>query len=554
MLAITGADRHAPYLFDPGAGHCRTASVRLINRAAVLGAALVCALPAAAVGGTLVVAADADPDSLDPAMAYDPESWQVLVNAGEGLLAYRQAAGAAGAEVVPALAAAMPVVSPDGRRLTFRLRRDARFGPPASRPVRPSDLKASIERLVLTDSPGRALFRSIAGMSRFEVTRSGGIAGIVARDRAREIEIRLVRSDPGILRVLALPFAFALPRETPDVAQQGASMSSAGPYRITAYTPGSGIELARNPGYTPGVATASAVGPDAISVRLGRSATEGAALVRAGRADFVQPRPSESDLLASALSPVARVRRHAEGTTYYFFMNTRRAPFDDVRVRRAVGLAIDRAAMARVFGREGVPSAQVLPPGVPGRRPAAVPAPDLAEARRLVTEAGADGRVVSVWGQTNAPSPTITAQLVRTLQSIGLRAESRLWERSTLLSQLADPAAPSQIGYARWRQDFPDASDWFPLLFTSSAIRAGGTLNYAHLADPALDTLIAKAAATWDVALRARRWRSVDRAVARRAPWAPFAHTLRADIVSGRVSGYTPHQVYGFLWLRARVP
>ncbi|WP_217921116.1 ABC transporter substrate-binding protein [Miltoncostaea oceani] len=529
--------------------------MRHIPSAAAVVAALVCALPAAAAGGTLVVAAAEDPDSLDPAIAYDTESWQVLVNAGEGLVAYRHAAGAAGAEVVPALAQAMPSVSADGRRLVFRVRRDARFGPPANRAVRPSDLKASIERLFLAGSPGRGLFRSIAGATRFEATRSGGIPGLVARDGARTLEVRLVRSDPAILRVLALPFAFALPAGTPATPQAGPGLASAGPYRVAAYTPGAGIELARNPGYAPGAATRGAAGPDAISVRLGLSPEEGAALVRGGRADYVQPRPSGDDVAAAAASPAARVRRHVEGTTYYFFMNTRRAPFDDVRVRRAVGLAIDRAALAKAFEGQAVPTAQVLPPGVPGRRvtPAA-PAPDVAAARRLVAQAGATGAYVTVWGQTNTPSPDVTARLARTLDAIGLRATSRLWERTTLLATLADPAAPSQIGYARWRQDYPDAADWFPLLLSGDGIRPGATLNYALLDDDALDRRIAAAAATWDDATRARRWQGVEAAVARRAAWAPFANTVRRDIVSRRVAGYVPHQVYGFLWMRARVP
>ncbi len=520
-------------------------------------AALVCALPAVASAGTLTVAAEAEPDSLDPALAYSTESWQVLVNAGEGLMAYRRAAGAAGTRVVPALATAMPVVAANGRRLTFTLRRDARFGPPANRTVRPSDVKASIERLFLIGSPGRGLFRTIAGATRFESSREGGISGIVARDATRELEIRLVRPDPSILKVLALPFAFALPAGTPATAQSPVALASAGPYRISAHAPGSSITLVPNPGHVPGRADRGApAGPDAIRVLLGQNAAQGAAAVREGRADYSQARPSTADISAAAASSGARVRRYVEGTTYYFFMNTRRPPFDDVRVRRAVGIAIDRAALARAFGpRQAVPTAQVLPPGVAGRivTPAA-PAPDLAEARRLVSAAGAEGSFVTVWGHTNEPSPAITGRLERTLEAIGLRAEPRLWERSTMLAALADPAAPSQIGYARWRQDFPDAADWYPLLLSSGAIRPGGTLNYSLLADTALDRLIAGTAATWDETARTAGWQDVERAVARRAPWAPFANTVRADIISSRVQGYVGHQLYGFLWMRARVP
>jgi peptide/nickel transport system substrate-binding protein len=522
----------------------------LLRVALALVALAAAASPVAA--ATLTVASEADPDSLDPAMAYEQGSWQVLVNAGEGLVAYRREAGVAGADVVPGLAAAMPDVSGDGRRLVFRLRADARFGPPESRPVRPSDVKASIERLFLAGSPGRGLYRGIRGARAFETSGEGGIAGIVARDGSAEVEFRLARSDPSFLRVLALPFAFALPRGTPAAEQAGAGLASAGPYRVTGYARGRRIDLERNRGYVAGGA-GPADGADAIRVEIGVASGEAVRRIGEGGLDYTQswPTPAEVD---EAEGSSARVRRHIDGTTYYFFMNTRRAPFDDVRVRRAVNLAVDRAGLAGAFGAEAAPTASILPPGVPGHLDVeALPAPDLAAARRLVREAGAVGAPVNVWGHTEEPSPAVTRRLARTLAAIGLTPQVRLWERRALLAALADPAAPSQIGYARWRNDFPDGADWFRLLLSGSAIREGGNLNYALLDDARVDRLIARAAGTWDPALRAERWGEVERAVAVRAPWVPFAHGLRADVVSERVRGFVPHQLYGFLWMRARL-
>jgi ABC-type oligopeptide transport system substrate-binding subunit len=76
--------------------------VTFLLRAAIALAVLAgAAAPAAA--ATLTVAGEDDPDSLDPALAYAPESWQVLVNAGEGLLGYRREGGVAGAEFAPPL-------------------------------------------------------------------------------------------------------------------------------------------------------------------------------------------------------------------------------------------------------------------------------------------------------------------------------------------------------------------------------------------------------------------------------------------------------------------
>ncbi len=88
---------------------------------------------------------------------------------------------------------------------------------PRTAPCGPSDVKASVERLFLIRSPGRALYRGIRGARAFEAAGEGGIAGIVARDGAGEVEFRLARSDPSFVRVLALPFGFALPRGTPAV-------------------------------------------------------------------------------------------------------------------------------------------------------------------------------------------------------------------------------------------------------------------------------------------------------------------------------------------------
>lgn len=522
----------------------------ILRWALVVAALAATATPATA--ATLTVAGEAEPDSLDPALAYQPESWQVLANAGEGLVGYRREAGSAGAEVAPALASAMPELASGGRRMVFRLRADARFGPPENREVRPSDVKASLERLFVMRSPGRALYRGIRGAAAYERTGEGGIAGIVARDGEGVLELRLARPEPRLLHALALPFAFVVPRGTPATDRGSAGTASAGPYRVAAYARGTRIELERNPRYAAGGA-GPAEGPERITVELGVPFEDAARRAGAGEVDYVQTRPTD-DEVAAASRAGARVRRHPEASTYYFFMNTRRAPFDDVRVRRAVNLAVDRRAMAAAFGDQAAPTARVLPPVVPGHRDAGeVAAPDTAAARRLVRQAGAAGATVTVWGNTREPSASVTRRMARTLTAIGLRPRVRLWDRRALLAELADPGAPSGIGYARWRNDFPDGADWFSLLLSGSAIRPGANLNYALLDDDGVNRLIARAEATWDPALRAERWWQVERAVAALAPWVPIANGVRTDVLSPRVGGYVAHQLYGFLWMRARV-
>ena len=129
-----------------------------------------------------------------------------------------------------------------------------------------------------------------------------------------------------------------------------------------------------------------------------------------------------ADLAGGEIRPsaaeVASVRtRHASDLvinpwiiTYFLALNTRLAPFDDVRVRQALNFAVDRTRMLDLAFGPGLGSVtcQVLPPGLLGYRPycpytsspnstGTWTAPDLAHARQLVRASGTAGQPVTVW-------------------------------------------------------------------------------------------------------------------------------------------------------------
>ncbi len=534
-------------------------STRNINGAvrrtlpALCGLALLAAAAPAAGAGTLRVTAEGNPDFLDPGLAYSDQSWQILANTGNGLMAFSPRGGKAGGNVIPDLALTAPRITGGGRLYTFRLRSSARFGPPANRRVRPSDIKTSIERLFRLKSRGRSLFRNIRGATRFEQRGTGGISGIRTNNRGRTITFRLIKPDPAFVKVLALPFAFAVPTGTPASDRSLQAPAATGPYRIAEYDPNDQIVLERNPGFRPRGRIAAGR-PDRIVVALGVDPARSAALIARGDADYTQSRLSES-LLDRAQGAGARVRRWTEGSTYYFFMNVNEKPFTSAKVRRAVNLAINRPALVRFFEGNAIATRQMIPPATTGfRRLRVYPRPKVAQARRLVSQAGARGASVTVWGHTTDPSPAATRYLAQRLQSIGLRPRIVFADKAGMLERIGTRRTGAQIGYARWQQDYPDAGVLLDRLFNGRNLRATDNLNYSYVNDARVNSLIARARRTGSASRRAALYRQIDRRVVNRSYVAPFANSRRNDVVSARVGGYVAHQVYGFLWSRARVP
>ena len=327
-----------------------------------------------------------------------------------------------------------------------------------------------------------------------------------------------------------------------------------GPYEVTSYQPNREIVLQRNPNFqqwSPDIPNGHV---DRIDIKLNVTAGQALADVADGRADYTQSRIPLSRAGPLADKGKVLVHREVEAATYYYFMNVNVAPFNDVRVRRAVNYAIDRRKIASLFGTEAVPTEQMLPPSVPGyRKVDPYPGPDLPRARRLVDVAGATGSKVTVWGYNTEPSPSVTKYLAAVLRSLGFQVRERFLDKAVFLDTVDDRRTRAQIGYARWQQDFPDGVDYYDLLLNGRNITAQGNLNYSYMNDPRLNRMIDDAREIADPAARAAAWAGVERAALSLAPWAPFANTVRTDVTSPRVNGYVYQQTFGFLWMKAWV-
>jgi ABC-type transport system substrate-binding protein len=228
----------------------------------------------------------------------------------------------------------------------------------------------------------------------------------------------------------------------------------------------------------------------------------------------------------------------------YFFLNTHRTLFSDVRVRQAVNYAIDRRALAAVGSggqaQPDTPTDHYLPPGMPGYRAAHVYplTPDLAKARQLIAAAHAAGRT-AVLDTLDYPPALVQAQIVKNdLARIGLRVQINTFTSGRYYSLLATPDAPFDLAYVGWGADYPDPDDFLNFLL------AGGTYG-PPLRDPVAQCELA-AAARLSGPERYLTYGALDLDLARNAaPLAAFGNQASHDFFSARIGCQTYNGTYG---------
>ena len=493
--------------------------------------------------GELRVEAGGNPDFLDPGLARDPLAWQVLGATQGGLVAFRRAEGSAGTTLVPDLATALPVVSPNGLTLIFTLRDDIRFGPPASRVAQPSDVKSSLERMLVLDSRGTALYTAIGGAPAVVAGRTRLLSGVVADDTARTVTITLTRRDPTLLQALALPFASVVPKGTRAVDQTVDPPAGLGPYAISAFDPDQRIVLTPNPGYVPrdGLPAGHA---SRITISLGHTPRAAAAHVATGDADYSVMPISQAATRRGGYAAGATANAITNSATAYVAIDSSQAPFSNPGVRRAVGLALDRTAAAAAIGTGARPAGRMIPPGTPGSRPGTA-APDLRTARALVSGAGATGTAVTLWTGPGSAERAIAPAVRDALLKMGLVPVVRAFPRNSGLGRAAPRAA---IATALWSQTLPDGSDAYAQLLGTTA--PGTPTNPPVPAISGDSALRSRARSAGNAVLGAGRdsaWAQVDARAVADGRVVPVATPVATEVTAPGVSGVTVNPVLGVL-------
>ena len=181
---------------------------------------------------------------------------------------------------------------------------------------------------------------------------------------------------------------------------------------------------------------------------------------------------------------------YTPANTYYFFMNNRVAPFDNLKVRQAVNYAINREALVRIYGGLAQPTENVLPPTYPQYQKLNLYPYNLAKAKKLIQESGQAGAQVTVWNHDRGTDPKATAYLTDVLNSIGLKAKEKVINSAVYWTTVGNQATKAQIGFADWFQDYPHPLDWFDVLLNGDRITETHNNNYANFDNPTVNAKI----------------------------------------------------------------
>lgn len=491
-------------------------------------------------GGSVRIAHTEQPDSLDPALSYSANAWEALWLVYTPLLTYRHAEGERGAELIPGLAERLPEVSADGRTYRLRLRRGLRYSDGTR--VRAADFEHAIKRVLSLESGGSSFYLGIVGAKRYQ--RGGGgerdLPGIVTDDRARTITIRLTEPDGTFANALALPFAGLVPSTAPFESLTADPPPGVGPYALAEVRPNRGFVLRRNR-RMPEIEGIARGNLDRISVRLVGSLQRQTQDVIRGRLDFMQDPPASDQLAEVRRRYPDRYKQFPTGSTYYFFLNTRLEPFDDVRVRRAVNLALDKDAIRRLYAGLLEPACTLLPPVVPGYR-RREPCPygqgplrsRVERARALVRAAGADGADVTVWGSTTEQGTKISDYYVQVLKEIGLDPEPKRVSDSVYLQTIGNQDTKAQTGFNTWFQDFPHPANFF-FIVDGDSIQPTNNPNPGNVSDPQINAGIDRLRRERSLSETAEAWARLDQTLIDRALIVPVGHRRLTTFMSERM-------------------
>jgi len=476
-----------------------------------------------------------DPDSLDPQKARGFEAQSVLRDLCEGLTTLDKHAA-----VAPGVASTWGA-SPDGKTYVFKLRREARWS--NGQPLVAADFVAALERLVdpATGSGYAEYIDAIVNAADITAGRKPPQSlGVTAPDDST-VAIQLATAAPYLPTLLSHPATCPVHRPTlaqhPEGFARPGVMVSNGAFVLKEWVQGSYILAARNHYYWNDAATHL----DAVKYLLIPDENAELARYRGGELEitFVVPR-GQFDWIKAHLA--AELHVFPQLATNYYGFNLRRPPFrDNLKLRRALSLVVDRDKLAQLVLRVGeLPAWGWVPPGVDHYTSqsfdyrSAPLGERLREAQRLYAEAGFS-REHPVRFELRYNSGEVHTKLAVAVASMwkeALGADVRLTqvEFKSLLQDI--DRGDVEMFRSSWTGDYNDAYTFAQYLKSDFGV------NLPHYSSAEYDALVTRAAAETDAGRREALLEEAERVALRDHPLVPLYFYVNKHLVKPEVLGW----------------
>jgi peptide/nickel transport system substrate-binding protein len=502
--------------------------------------------PAPAIGGTLVRAYGLEPDTLDPQKVTTDQAGFIQTYFGASLVALDPGTG----KIVPYLATGWKV-SDDGLTWEFALRKDVKFHDGS--PFKAEDYVYTFTRAL--DPATKA------------IATKGLMGSLLSAKAVDDYTLQLQFAQPEAPFLVFLtnqawmqPISKAAVERMGDV-EFGRHPTGVGPYMVKEWVTGDHVTLERNPDYTWGPAFAQ--GKYYVQTLVYRFIGDYSTIVaglEAGEIDWAEVRPKDlAKFKGGGKFQIDEVP--IMGIEPFLPLNTTRAPLDDVRVRQALNLAVDRDALIK---------AVMLGAAVPQYGPLSVNTPgywsgvekigygfDLARAKALMKDSGyvvgssgfleKDGKALKLTLKF-APSNDTWSQLAQALQgqfkALGIDLAIQQVESASLGPQVR----AGEFDMILHGLTYPDPS---VMVYMFSSGFVGTALNASRVKNPDLDALLAASQSAMDPAKRQDLLAQAQKLVVEQAYIIPLYAGKTLYAVSNRVKGtvFSPSDQEMILWL-----
>ncbi len=469
-----------------------------------------------------------DPLTLDPAISGETTSHQYIMQLFGGLVRLDD-----NLEPVPDIAQRWEV-SDDGRTYTFYLRKGVRFHD--GKEVKAGDFKYSWERAgdpATGSLTAGTYLGDIIGVKDVLAGKSREISGVrVVDDYTLEVTIDAPKAY--FLYKMAYPTGFVVDRANVELGGEWwRSPNGTGPFKLGRWEENSLLVLEKNELYYGDLARVNSV---VFHLWAGVPMN----LYETGEIDVAGVSIDYIDKVTDKAGPFYQeLEVTPELSFFYIGFNTTRPPFDDVNLRRAFSMAIDKDKLVSLVFRGMVQRADgILPPGMPGfNKDLSGLSYDVNKAKELI----ADSKYGDV---SNLPPITITTLGWGGLISQDLEAIIEEWRRNLGIEVKVRQLEPQRFLYhlkqekdemfdMGWIADYPHPQDFLEVLFYS-----GSDNNYSEYSNPEVDALLERAGVEMNTDLSLALYQQAEQKLVEDAASIPLWFGKNYILVKPYVKGY----------------